>query len=143
MKTLRARSRSIKLEFCWIRSTLSWMTSRPVAIHLLLFVTDHSQVRGTGKTFDTLGPSQLAELHASNRICPPSQHNSLPSVYFDQIGRVEKTSVYILTSLRVGTEVSGPTVVIDDTLTILVTHEARAAVTTGELCIALEFGSDG
>ena len=56
---------------------------------LTLLVTDCSQVRGTGKTFDALGPSiyaEFAELHASNRICPSSQHDSVSSVYFDKIG---------------------------------------------------------
>ena len=51
--------------------------------------------------------------------------------------------VYVLTSLRVGTEVSGPAVVIDDTQTVLVTPDARAVVTTGGLCIALKLGSSG
>ena len=76
-------------------------------------------------------------------MCPPSQHDSMSSVYFDKIGRVEKTPVYVLTSLRVGTEVSGPAVVIDDTQTILVTPEARAVVTTRGLCIVLELGGGG
>ena len=123
------------------------MISRSVAHsspgHLL---TDRSQVRGTGKTFDTLGPSiyaELAELRASSKIGPPSQYDSVSSVYFNKIGRVEKTPVYVLTSLRVGMEVSGPAVVIDDTQTILVTPEARAVVTTRGLCIALELGGGG
>jgi 5-oxoprolinase (ATP-hydrolysing) len=110
------------------------------------FFTDRSQVRGTGKTFDTLGPSiyaELAELQTSSKIYPPSQHDSVSSVYFDKIGRVEKTPVYVLTSLPVGTLVSGPAVVIDDTQTILVTPEARAVVTTRGLCISLELGDGG
>jgi 5-oxoprolinase (ATP-hydrolysing) len=65
------------------------------------------------------------------------------SVYFDKIGMMEKTPVYVLTPLRVGTEVSGSAVVIDDTQTILVTPEAREVVTTRGFCIALELGGGG
>ena len=45
--------------------------------------------------------------------------------------------MYVLNTLPVGTEVSGPAVVIDDTQTILVAPEARAVVTTRGLCIML------
>jgi hypothetical protein len=57
-------------------------------------------------------------------------------VYFDKIGMVKKTSVYVLTSLRVWTEVSGLAVVIDDMQTILVTPEAVVVVAwrRGEIC---------
>jgi len=74
--------------------------------------------------FDTLGPSIYAELA---ELCiehdrSPSQHDSVSSVYFDKIGRVEKMPVYLLTSLHV----SGP-----------------AVVTTRGLCIVLELGVGG
>ncbi|KAF8338535.1 5-oxoprolinase [Amanita rubescens] len=86
-------------------------------------IVDDIKVRGTGKTFDTLGPSiyaELAELRASSQIRSASHRNP------DSRG----TPVYVLNMLSVGTEVSGPAVVIDDTQTILVTPEARAVVTT-------------
>ena len=76
-----------------------------------------------------------SQSYMSNKICPPSQHGSMSSVYFDKIGRVEKTPAYVLTSVCVGTEVSGPAVVIDDTQMILVTPWG--------LCIALELGGGG
>ncbi|KAF8345092.1 Hydantoinase/oxoprolinase-domain-containing protein [Amanita rubescens] len=105
-------------------------------------IVDDIKVRGTGKTFDTLGPSiyaELAELRASSQIRSASHRDpdSVCSVYFDKIGRVERTPVYVLNTLPVGTEVSGPSVVIDDTQTVLVTPEARAVVTTRGLCIVL------
>jgi 5-oxoprolinase (ATP-hydrolysing) len=49
-------------------------------------------------------------------------------VYFEKIGKVDKTPVYVLGELDVGLVVQGPAVVIDDTQTILITPAARAVV---------------
>ena len=61
----------------------------------------------------------------------------MSGVYFDKIGMVKKTSVFVLlTSLCVWTEVGGLAAAIDDMQTILVTPEAVVVVAwrRGEIC---------
>lgn len=104
-------------------------------------IVDDIKVRGIGKTFDTLGPSIYSEvdtLRSGNTLASSSHADSYHSVYFEKIGRVEKTPVYVLGELPVGLVVQGPAVVIDDTQTILVTAAARAVVTTRGLYITLD-----
>ncbi|KAM6499915.1 5-oxoprolinase [Amanita muscaria] len=104
-------------------------------------IVDDIKVRGIGKTFDTLGPSIYSEvdtLRSGNTLASSSHADSYHSVYFEKIGRVEKTAVYVLGELPVGLVVQGPAVVIDDTQTILVTAAARAVVTTRGLYITLD-----
>ncbi|KAK2467578.1 hypothetical protein APHAL10511_000433 [Amanita phalloides] len=110
-------------------------------------IVDDIKVRGIGKTFDTLGPSihsELAQLRASDLVLSASRAGQEPdsyqSVYFDKLGRLDRTPVYLLNRLLVGAEVEGPAVVIDDTQTILVTPDARAVLTTKGLYITLESG---
>lgn len=100
-------------------------------------------MRGIGKTFDSLGKSvyaEVAELQSNNQInrIPPTQADSRHSVYFDKIGRVDDTPVFLLDRLNVGDEVVGPAIVIDDTQTIVLVPESRAVLTRKHLYITLE-----
>lgn len=85
-----------------------------------------------------IGPSILVRRATCvEQDLSPSQHDSVSGVYFDKIGMVRKTSVYVLlTSLCVWTEVSGLAAAIDDMQTILVTPEAVVVVAwrRGEIC---------
>ena len=76
-------------------------------------------MRGIGKTFDSLGPSVFSELRTlERRPVDRSSAESPYSVYFDGVGRVDDTPVYLLDKLQVGDVVQGPAMIIDDTQTI-------------------------
>lgn len=64
--------------------------------------------------------------------------NSRHSVYFDGLGRVDDTPVYLLDNLEVGETVDGPGVVIDATQTIVLIPNSKAVLTSNILYITLE-----
>jgi 5-oxoprolinase (ATP-hydrolysing) len=59
-------------------------------------------------------------------------------VYFDKVGRLNDTPVFLLDKLRVGDEVVGPAVVIDNTQTIVLVPGSTAVLTSGHMYITLE-----
>jgi len=63
--------------------------------------------------------------------------DSTYSVYFDKVGRVADTPVFLLDNLAVGDEVTGPAMIIDNTQTIVVVPRARAVLTSKHLYITL------
>lgn len=102
-----------------------------------------SQVRGIGKTFDTLGESVFDEIETlqTHSVAPPSspdsKHAMTHSVYFAETnGRVD-TPVYQLESLDVGEKVNGPAIIIDATQTIVLDPKSEAVVTSKHLFITL------
>jgi 5-oxoprolinase (ATP-hydrolysing) len=102
---------------------------------------DDIKVRGTGKTYDTLGQSVFEELKSlkHTRVAPDgSKRSSTYSTYFDKIGRVEDTPVFELDKLEIGDEVAGPAIIIDDTQTIVVIPSATAVLTRQHLVLTLE-----
>ncbi|KAF8836580.1 hypothetical protein BDN67DRAFT_1071861 [Paxillus ammoniavirescens] len=102
-------------------------------------IVDDVKVRGIGKTFDSLGESVYLEVERL-KITPVdrAKADSTNSVYFDKIGRVDDTPVFLLDKLAVGDEVSGPAMIIDDTQTIVVVPGAKAVLTSKHLYITLE-----
>lgn len=97
------------------------------------------QVRGIGKTFDSLGESVYSEVE--RLAINPVQHSqaaSTSSVYFDKVGRVPDTPVFLLEQLKVGDEVTGPAMIIDDTQTIVVVPKAKAVLCSKHLHVTLE-----
>jgi 5-oxoprolinase (ATP-hydrolysing) len=58
-------------------------------------------------------------------------------VYFDKVGRVADTPVFLLDNLVVGDEVTGPAMIIDNTQTIVIVPGARAVLTSKHLYITL------
>lgn len=100
-----------------------------------------NQVRGIGKTFDSLGPSvfqELAELK-TNKIDhgTTKKKETTTSVYFESVGRVNDTPVYKLPDLEVGDVLRGPAMILDDTQTIVVVPDAEVTVTRNHLYIVL------
>jgi 5-oxoprolinase (ATP-hydrolysing) len=96
-----------------------------------------TQVRGTGRTFDTLGPSVFEELRSlQTRPADEAKIDSRAQTFFDNAGRVD-TPVFLLDKLEVGELVRGPAVVIDDTQTIVIVPGAEATVTSKHLVIRL------
>lgn len=71
------------------------------------------------------------------RLVKRSQAASTYSVYFDRVGRVSDTPVFLLDRLTVGDEVTGPAMIIDDTQTIVVVPNARALLTNKHLYVTL------
>ena len=101
---------------------------------------DLFQVRGIGKTFDTLGESVYVEV-AKLRTRPvdvEARADVRYSVYFDRIGRVDDTPVFLLDKLEIGDMLSGPAMIIDDTQTIVLVPGAQAVLTSKHLYITLE-----
>ncbi|KIM81509.1 hypothetical protein PILCRDRAFT_71913 [Piloderma croceum F 1598] len=100
---------------------------------------DDIKVRGIGKTFDTLGESVFSEVsRLPHHPVPVSRADSTYSVYFDKIGRVDSTPVFLLDERQIGDEVKGPAMIIDDTQTIVVVPGATAVVCSKHLYITLD-----
>ena len=68
----------------------------------------------------------------------PAKADTTHSVYFDGIGRVEDTPVYLLPSLETGDTLEGPAMIIDNTQTIVLIPGAKAVLTSKHLYITLE-----
>ncbi|KAH8113247.1 5-oxoprolinase [Phellopilus nigrolimitatus] len=101
-------------------------------------IVDDIKVRGIGKTFDSLGPSVFKELHTlKKRSLEKSNADSTHSVYFDGVGRVDDTPVFLLDKLEVGDVVAGPAMIIDDTQTIVLIPGAEALLCRKHLYITL------
>jgi len=101
-------------------------------------IVDDIKVRGIGKTFDSLGPSVFKELRTlKRRPVERGAADSVHSVYFDGVGRVDDTPVYLLDKLDVGDSVKGPAMIIDDTQTIVLIPGADALLCRKHLYITL------
>ncbi|KAL4267288.1 Oxoprolinase family protein [Pleurotus pulmonarius] len=102
-------------------------------------IVDDIKVRGIGKTFDTLGESVYSEIaKLETKSVDKAKADSTHSVYFDKLGRVDDTPVYLLDNLDVGDAVEGPAMIIDDTQTIVVIPGAKAVLTSKHLYITLQ-----
>ncbi|KDQ58189.1 hypothetical protein JAAARDRAFT_686181 [Jaapia argillacea MUCL 33604] len=103
-------------------------------------IVDDIKVRGIGKTFDTLGESVHSEVKRIKQrpVDRSSKADYTFSVYFDEVGRVDDTPVYLLPHLETGDVVKGPAMIIDDTQTIVVIPGATAVLTSKHLYITLE-----
>lgn len=96
-------------------------------------------MRGIGKTFDSLGESVYAEV-AKLQQTPVNHEAKLAarySVYFDKIGRVDDTPVFLLNDLEEGDVLEGPAMIIDNTQTIVIVPGAKAVLTSKHLYITL------
>lgn len=117
--------------------TLRWVVFRIISSER----SEHEgkKVRGIGKTFDTMGESVYAELEVlKQRPISKEKIDSKHSVYFDVLGRVNDTPVYLLDNLGTGDVIEGPGVVIDATQTILLTPSSKAVLTSNILYITIE-----
>ena len=99
----------------------------------------YEQVRGIGKTFDTLGDSVYTEVSQleTRHIEHEAKLETRWSVYFDKIGRVDNTPVFLLDNLDIGDIVIGPAMIIDNTQTIVIVLGAKAVLTSKHLYITL------
>ncbi|KAF8484356.1 Hydantoinase/oxoprolinase-domain-containing protein [Gautieria morchelliformis] len=108
-------------------------------------VVDDVKVRGIGKTFDTLGPSvfsELASLSPPPRAASDSKIDSRYSVYFEDIGRLNDTPVYLLEKLDLGDKVAGPAMIVDGTQTIVVVPGTEAIALSRHLVINVNTGEE-
>ena len=102
-------------------------------------IVDDVKVRGIGKTFDSLGESVYKEVERlEKRPVDRTKADSTYSTYFDGVGRVEDTPVFLLGSLKLGDTVQGPAMIIDNTQTIVLIPGATAVLTSKQLYITLE-----
>lgn len=96
-------------------------------------------MRGIGKTFDSLGESVYSEVdRLKRRPVDRSRAASTYGVYFDRVGRVPDTPVFLLDQLKAGDEVTGPAMIIDDTQTIVVVPGAKAVLCSKHLYVTLD-----
>lgn len=79
--------------------------------------------------------AEVAQL--KQRPVDQSKRETRSSVYFDKIGRVNDTPVYLLDKLEVGDVVEGPAMIIDSTQTIVIIPGAKAVLTRKHLYITL------
>ncbi|KAG6849422.1 hypothetical protein H0H93_008570 [Arthromyces matolae] len=101
-------------------------------------IVDDIKVRGIGKTFDDLGESVYTEVdNLSVNPVDKSKADSTYSVYFEHVGRVNDTPVFLLDGLSVGDSLEGPAMIIDQTQTIVLVPGARALLTSKHLYITL------
>jgi len=85
-----------------------------------------------------MGESVHSELETlKQRPVSKEKIDSRHSVYFDELGRVNETPVYLLDNLEVGETIDGPGVVIDATQTILLIPGSKAVLTSNILYITL------
>ncbi|EJD01112.1 5-oxoprolinase [Fomitiporia mediterranea MF3/22] len=102
-------------------------------------IVDDIKVRGIGKTFDSLGPSVFEELRTlKKRPISSSSADKVHSVYFDGVGRVDDTPVFLLDKLEIGDTVQGTAMIIDDTQTIVLIPGSEAVLCRKHLYITLQ-----
>lgn len=100
-------------------------------------IVDDIRVRGIGKSIDEFVTSVHQEYSDLERITEvtPAQ---LSSAYWSELGRVD-TPVYFLSALKKGTEVQGPALIIDSTVTIVVEPFCTALITSEHVYITVGF----
>jgi 5-oxoprolinase (ATP-hydrolysing) len=98
-------------------------------------VVDDIRIRGTGKSFDTLGQTVLAEYRSYQGEWKQVDTTPLAvrKVFFDK-QRLE-TPVLQLDSIPAGTQINGPAILVDTTQTILVEPNCTAHTTTNAVLI--------
>ncbi|KAL1744750.1 Hydantoinase/oxoprolinase-domain-containing protein [Schizophyllum fasciatum] len=106
-------------------------------------VVDDVKVRGIGSAFDDLGENvhdEVRRLRSAGEVkaVKKARADATHSVYFEELGRVPDTPIFLLNGLRPGDEVAGPAIVIDDTQTIVLVPGATALVTSRHLVIDVE-----
>lgn len=103
-------------------------------------MVDDIKVRGIGKTFDSLGESVYTEVSklAKHQVDVIAKADARYSVYFDVVGRVDDTPVFLLDKLSVGDMLEGPAMIIDDTQTIVLVPGARAVLANKHLYITMD-----
>jgi N-methylhydantoinase A/acetone carboxylase, beta subunit len=145
-----AFKKAYRIEFGFLLEGKTIIIDDIKVIFILIFddgmvLWTRSQVRGIGKTFDTLGESVYAEISRLTKrsVDRHTAADSTYSVYFDRIGRVDDTPVFLLDKLGVGDVVEGPAMIIDDTQTIVVVPGAKAVLTSKHLYITLEWVQTG
>ncbi|KAF9523333.1 Hydantoinase/oxoprolinase-domain-containing protein [Crepidotus variabilis] len=105
-------------------------------------MVDDIKVRGIGKTFDSLGQSVYAEVAELKQniidLKTDSKIETRHSVYFDEVGRVNDTPVFLLDRLDIGDTIEGPSMIIDNTQTIVVVPGAKVVCCSKHLYITLK-----
>jgi 5-oxoprolinase (ATP-hydrolysing) len=95
-------------------------------------LVDDIRVRGIGKSIATGADVKWTTVHKELKTLkrlPASKPVRIESIYWRGLGRA-KTAVYLLKNLKVGSEVLGPALIIDDTSTIAVEPQCSAVVTS-------------
>lgn len=103
------------------------------------------QVRGIGRTYDTIGTSPFAEIDSlqTQDVNISTKQDKTHSVYFEDPdsstgeGKRFDTPVFKLDTLDVGDKIKGPAVIIDETQTIVLDPRSEAVVTSQHLFITL------
>lgn len=95
-------------------------------------LVDDIRVRGIGKSIATGSDVKWTSVHKELKTLQrttASKPSHINSVYWQGLGRAN-TPVFLLKNLKVGDEVTGPALIIDDTALIAVEPHCTAVVTT-------------
>lgn len=97
-------------------------------------LVDDIRVRGIGKSSATGSPVNRTNVHQELKslVAVPvtkGQESCVESAYWEGLGRVP-TCVYTLSTLKVGSLITGPALIIDATATIAVEPDCNAIITT-------------
>ena len=98
-------------------------------------LVDNIRVQAVGKS--NFGEDELPEIQAPHDVqtnVPPPKATSTKSVYFKSLGWVN-APVYLLGSLSIGSTISGPALVVDNTQTIIVSPNCSATATKNLLVL--------
>ncbi|KAH8737505.1 Hydantoinase B/oxoprolinase-domain-containing protein [Ilyonectria robusta] len=98
---------------------------------------DDFRVRGVGSAASHQGESPYVQLKKVTRVAPPSRKETAQVCFDASAGRVD-TPVYILSELAAGVQITGPALILDKTLTILVVPGGTATITDSCVVIDLE-----
>ncbi|OMP86684.1 hypothetical protein BK809_0003857, partial [Diplodia seriata] len=101
-------------------------------------IVDDFRVRSIGKSPIELSANGAGAIAPTRKTASPPAATQRP-VYFEQHGWVD-APVFQLNGLDVGSKVSGPALILDDTQTIVLTPNAEAAVHADKLVIDLTDG---
>jgi 5-oxoprolinase (ATP-hydrolysing) len=96
-------------------------------------IIDDFRVRAIGQSVDELPASPIAELESLKSTVVPKSTTRLP-VYFKSIGWVD-TPIYKLNDLVAGIRITGPSLIIDDKQTLVISTDATATILTQTVVI--------
>ncbi|KAG0246141.1 hypothetical protein BGX31_004330 [Mortierella sp. GBA43] len=103
-------------------------------------IVDDIRIRGIGKSAQSTPASVQEEIKALKPTpVDPAKADGLTSIYFEA-GRNDKTPIYLLEKLPIGTQVTGPAIIMDANSAILIQPFSTGLVTSGTVVITIGDG---
>jgi 5-oxoprolinase (ATP-hydrolysing) len=99
-------------------------------------LVDDLRVRGIGKTRSSISEEEIKNIRVTKRFAP-TEPIAYSKTYFEN--GWQQVPIYKLNSLRIGTEIPGPCIIIHETTTIVVIPNAKALITPPEGNVEITF----